>query len=74
MGTCKAHKGQKKVVTDAYYNCFREIQYDIAKCTSKDGQVECVMIEVEQTLKTMLWQGRDFEELCTMEYLDKVLL
>ena len=34
------------------------MQYDLAKHASKDGQVEFVTLEGEQTLKTM-WKGRE---------------
>ena len=64
-------EGQAKAVTNAHHNCFRELQYDLAKHASKDGQVEFVTLEGEQTLKTM-WKGRELDELCTMEYLDKI--
>ena len=63
-------EGQAKAVTNAHHNCFRELQYDLAKHASKDGQVEFVTLEGEQTLKTM-WKGRELDELCTMEYLDE---
>ena len=45
-------------------------QYDLAKHASKDGQVEFVTLEGEQTLKTM-WKSRELDELCTMEHLYK---
>ena len=64
-------EGQAKAVTNAHYNCFRELQHDLVKHASKDGQVEFVTQEGEQTLKTM-WKGRELDELCTMEYLDKI--
>ena len=45
---------------------------DLAKHASKDGQVEFVTLEGEQTLKTM-WKGREPDELCTMEHLDEII-
>ena len=65
-------EGQAKVVTNAHHTCFRELQYDLAKHASKDGQVEFVTLEGEQTLKTM-WKGRELDELCTMEHLDEII-
>ena len=62
-------EGQAKAVTNAHHNCFRELQYDLAKHASKEGQVEFVTLEGEQTLKTM-WKSRELDELCTMEQLD----
>ena len=62
-------EGQSKAVTNAHHNCFRELQYDLAKHASKDGQVP---LEGEQTLKTM-WKGRELDELCTMEHLDETI-
>ena len=65
-------EGQAKAVTNAHHNCFRELQYDLAKHASKDGQVEFVTLEGEQTLK-MMWKGRELDELCTMEHLDEII-
>ena len=65
-------EGQAKAVTNAHHNCFRELQYDLAKHASKDGQVEFVTLEGEQTLKTM-WKSRELDELCTMEQLDEII-
>ena len=65
-------EGQAKLVTNAHHNCFQELQYDLAKQASKDGQVEFVTLEGEQTLKTM-WKGRELDELCTMEHLDEII-
>ena len=48
------------------------MQHDLAKHASKDGQVEFVTLEGEQTLKTM-WKGREPDELCTMEHLDEII-
>ena len=32
-------EGQAKTVTNTHHNCFRELQYDLSKHASKDGQV-----------------------------------
>ena len=45
---------------------------DLAKHASKEGQVEFVTLEGEQTLKTM-WKSRELDELCTMEQLDEII-
>ena len=50
--------------TNAHHNCFRELQYDLAKHASKNRQIKFLTLEGEQTLKTM-WQSRGLDELCT---------